>query len=319
MSNHNRHHSTKDDGNAIISNKDIAFPTMHKNPFKTPQKFYKKYTTKYNRDSKGNPLIWKYVVPFIEKFLPKNEIWWVMGAKSTFKPLDTMITTRHGLTYFIAILVWLPIIFYTYKRDNLSLTVTLFVLGAQLFSYFIYNIIRLQLFTHVADQNGTMWLTKTVTGPEYTVLKNTKKFDLGNTTLLWDPTKMKQTLEKDNLDLTSLNDLINASNYAKPDDPRVRNLRLTLPYYMVTMLVTLGLICVRLGKRIFYAVLPLIIYITLVTIPPLLVWHWNFASAHQVAWDRDIKNKIVINGTFMSIALCLFVLSWETGTEKILI
>ncbi|MEE9572213.1 MAG: hypothetical protein V3W20_04125, partial [Candidatus Neomarinimicrobiota bacterium] len=289
MSNYDRHHSTKDDGNAIISNKDLAFPTMHKNPFETPQNFYKKYTTKYNRDSKGNPLIWKFVVPFIEKFLPKNEIWWVMGAKSTFKPLDTMITTRHGLTYFIAILVWLPIIFYTYKRDNLSLTVTLFVLGAQLFSYFIYNIIRLQLFTHVADQNGTMWLTKTVTGPEYTVLKNTKKFDLGNTTLLWDPTKMKQTLEKDNLDLTSLNDLINASNYAKPDDPRVRNLRLTLPYYMVTMLVTLGLICVRLGKRIFYAVLPLIIYITLVTIPPLLVWHWNFTSAHQVAWDRDIK------------------------------
>ena len=292
---------------------------MHKNPYKTPQAFYKKYTTKYNRDSKGNPLIWKYLVPFIEKFLPENEIWWVMGSKSSFKPLDTMITTRHGLTYVLAIILWLPIIFYTYKRDNLSLTVTLVVLGAQLFSYFIYNIMRLQLFTHIADQHGNMWITKTLTGPEYTVLKNTRKFNLGNTTLLWDPAKMKRLLEKDKLDVTSLNDLMNASNYAKPDDPRVRNLRLTLPYYMVTMLVTLGLICVRLGKRIFYAILPLIIYITLITIPPLLVWHWNFESAHQLTWDRDIKNKIVINGTFMSIALCLFVLSWETGTEKILI
>ena len=88
---------------------------------------------------------------------------------------------------------------------------------------------------------------------------------------------------------------------------------------MITMLVTLGLITVRLGTKVFYAVLPLIIYISFVTVPPLLIWHWDFSSIHQLTLDRDIKNKIIINGTFMSIAVCLFFLSLQTVTEKILI
>ena len=85
------------------------------------------------------------------------------------------------------------------------------------------------------------------------------------------------------------------------------------------MLVTLGLISVRMGQKVFYNVLPLIIYISFVTLPPLLLWHWNFSSIHQLTWDSVIKNKIIINSTFMSITVCLFVLFWETGTEKILI
>ena len=179
----------------------------------------------------------------------------------------------------------------------------------------------MQIFTPVVGQDGKIMFSKTLTGPEFIILKSNKLFDLGNTTLLWDPDKLKKASKKNHFELTSLVDLINASNYVAPHMARIRarNLRLTLPYYMITMLVTLGLICARMGKKVFYAVLPLIIYISFVTVPPLLVWHWNFSSVQQLTWDRDIKNKIVINGTFMSIAVCLFVLSWQTGTEKILI
>ena len=179
----------------------------------------------------------------------------------------------------------------------------------------------MQFFTPIVGQKGEIWVTKTMTGPEFVIIKNNDILNLGDTALLWDPNKLKEIAKKNKLELTSLVELINSSNSVTPHPTSVhsRILRLTLPYYITTMLVTLGLISVRMGQKVFYNVLPLIIYISFVTLPPLLLWHWNFSSIHQSTRDRVIKHKIIINSTFMSITVCLFVLFWETGTEKILI
>jgi len=327
MNSHPHHyHTKKNNEKTLISKKDIKLPTLHKNPFVKHQKFFKTIDMDIKKRKKENPFEWNVIVPMLDKLAPKKNVLWVIDDKNKFLPSVTMTPVRSNITYFIAILVWLPFIFYTYKHDNLSLKVTILILVLELVTFFVYSILSMLLFTPVLGQNGKIWLTKTLKGPEYIVIKNSKQINLGNATLLWDYDKLKQMAKEKDIEFASLIDFENATNNtdrrARVGESRMfrsRQLHIGLPYYIVTMLVTLGLICVRMGKKVFYTVLPLIIYICIVTIPPLLLWHWNFTTTSQIVHDRDIKNRVVINGTFMSIAVCMFVLLWEMGTEKILI
>ena len=322
MNSHPHQHTNKKNEKTLISKKDIALPTLHKNPFVKHQKFFKTIEEDVEKRKKENPFEWGVIVPMLDKFSKiKKNLLWVIDDKNKFLPSTRMLSLRSNITYVIAILVWSPIIFYTYKHDNLSLKITILILVLELIVFFTYSILSMELFTPVLGQEGKIWLTKTLKGPEFIVIKNSKQINLGNASLLWDYDKLKQMAKEKDIEFSSLIDFENSTNNTDPGSRmfRTRQLRLELPYYIVTMLVTLGLICVRMGKKVFYTVLPLIIYICIVTIPPLLLWHWNFTSTSQVVHDRDIKNRIVINGTFMSIAVCMFVLMWEMGTEKILI
>ena len=315
------HHSAKKGQHSAskmgITQEEIKLPRRHKDPFVKSESFFKKYDTHLLQKT----IIFISIYSSLpKKLLPPKQLWWIIDAEKKTKPDPQIeLVGERGTILLISIVLWLPIIYYTYMRDKLSLNITIAVLMVQLITFYLYDIIRMQLFSFVVDQDGDMWLTKTDTGPEYSVIKHAKDINLGNMSLLWDPDKFEKFAKARDMKLTSLVELMDSSNYVQDKDPRERNMRLSIPYYMVTMLVTLGLICIRLGRRIFYAILPLIIYITLITIPMLLLWHWSFYNVQQVARDRDVKNKIVMNGMFMSIAICFFVLFWETGKEKILI
>ena len=70
---------------------------------------------------KENPFEWSVIVPVLDKFSKiKKNLLWVIDDKNKFLPSTRMLSLRSNVTYVIAILVWLPIIFYTYKHDNSS-------------------------------------------------------------------------------------------------------------------------------------------------------------------------------------------------------
>ena len=87
-------------------------------------------------------------------------------------------------------------IFYTYKRDNLSISITLVLLVLELIVFFLYGILHMQIFTPMVGQKGKIWATKTITGPEFVIIKNNNVLNLGDTALLWDPHKLKEVAKK---------------------------------------------------------------------------------------------------------------------------
>ena len=253
MNNHPHHHKKNNNEKTLISKKEIALPVLHRNPFVKYQKFFKTIEDDIKKRKMQNPFEWNVIVPMLDTFFPKKNLLWVIDDKNKFLPSTRMLALRSNITYFIAILVWLPIIFYTYKYDTLSLKITIVILVLELFVFFIYSILSMQLFTPVLGQKGKIWLTKTLKGPEYIVIKNSKQINLGNAALLCDYDKLKQVAKEKDIEFTSLIDLKNATNNTDPGSRmfRTRQLRLKLPYYIVTMLVTLGLICARMGKTRF--------------------------------------------------------------------
>jgi len=286
-------------------------------------------------DQKFSTLLWLWIEkPFLSLVLPKKNVWWVMGENNQYFPdvTNAPFGNQNILrSYIIHILIWIPI-FYIYYNHPICPQKT----QKPVIAGFLFGIICF-LFLDILNNNNTDLLVDksqmewTISHSEnqtddITVMEKNSEWDgifgSKDTThgLLFKPEKFPEFAIKNNINLLPLKDWY--SDYWKKsvgssgpeNEERIsrvstaNNAIRSSGYYLISNIVTIGIVTAKANLKYFRFITPLILLISCITICGIYDWVWTYHASESYN-QLNFKRKILIEAISISITCCLLVIN----------
>ena len=145
--------------------------------------------------------------------------------------------------------------------------------------------------------------------------------------LIIDSKKFKEQAIKNNIELTSLMEWYDSRaksqehNIDIQTSSDVQPLIIQTGYYIISAMVTIGIVTYRIDPKHFLKTIPLIILISLLCINGLYYWSWDYNSEDSLT-NITAKKKILLTAISFSLFLCTMILNREyhfAGDNKMFI
>jgi hypothetical protein len=287
------------------------------------------------QDGKITDLLWSWIEkPFLSLVLPKKNVWWAMSENNEYFPSVTQ--SPHGnqniiQAYIIHLIIWVPI-FYMYYNNPICDNATQkpivigFVFG--IFCFILIDILNSNNTDLLVDKEQMRWniTTSEKQVDDMTVIKkgNDANNIFGNMDkthgLIFKPEKFSSFAVKKNLHLLPLKDWY--TNYwrkhvkitSETDEIRQSNAAKaqksigSSAYYLISNIVTLGIVTARANLKYFRFITPLILLISIITICGMYNWVWSYHDSQEYN-DLNFKRKILIESISLSITCCLLAIN----------
>ena len=265
--------------------------------------------------------IWKFIErPFVNLFSPKNDVWWSIGENNKhFPPPDLypLSRTEEFIHILIHIGLWVPIYYSFYAENPISLIIT-----------FLFGLITLILYDFFKEQNFTFTIAgvstdeKGLTKNIYTITKSGLQQDgtsvIGKNDIynmddkegfLYKGDVFKKIATNNKIPIQSLaqyyekncgnNDDVTNLSILTSIDPDIIN----TGFYIVSAVITIGIIDARITKKSITNTLPLLIYIASLTLIGVYFYRVDF-SAKEVSLNKIRRDKLVIESISISLLFC---------------
>ena len=288
------------------------------------------------KDDKVSTFLWSWIErPFLSLLLPKKNVWWVMSENNEYFPAitDAPFGNQNIVrSYLIHIMIWLPI-FYIYYNHSIcgKATQKPIIIGFffGLLSFLLVDILNNNNTDLLVDRNNMEWNISSSANQsdDITVIKKTdRQFDniLGNMDkthgLMYKPKEFSQFAMKQNLHLLPLKDWYtnhwrkSIGDVGKTDEAKHKALARAYTsissagYYLISNIVTIGIVTARANLKYFRFITPLILLISIITICGIYNWIWSY-HAEQSYINLNYKRKILIEAISISITCCLLVIN----------
>ena len=267
-------------------------------------------------------LLWKWVEKPLNYFLlPPKDIWWTMSKDNIYFPLAASqgpFGDRDILTfYMLHIIIWIPIFWYYF---NNSICPTHF---AVLFGFF-FGLIMFMTIDILNNNNTDLLVDKfrrkwnysssESQNDDLTIIKDRHDSKKDKSiSYLYEPKKFKEMAIKKNLNLLPLKDWYTNRGDADFKGKTLRELGQShqsisnAGYYIISSVVTVGIVTAKASLRHFKLITPLILLISLIIICGLYGWEWGYNSAQNYN-KLNREKKIIVESISISLTLVLIVL-----------
>ena len=268
-------------------------------------------------------LLWKWVEKPLNYFLlPPKDIWWTMSKDNVYFPIAASqgpFGDRDILTFYLLhIVIWIPIFWYYFNNCICpSQFSVLFGFFFGLIMFMTIDILNNNNTDLLVDKFRRKWnYSSSESQPDdMTIIKDrhdTKKDK--SISYLYEPKKFKEMAIKKNLNLLPLKDWYTNRGDADFKGKTLRELGHShqsisnAGYYIISSVVTVGIVTAKASLRHFKLITPLILLISFIVICGLYGWEWGYNSAQNYNLLNREK-KIIVESISISLTLVLIVLN----------
>jgi len=287
------------------------------------------------QDQKISTFLWSWIEkPFLSLVLPKKNIWWAMSENNEYFPSVTQAPFGNQniiQAYIIHLIIWVSIFYMYYNNpicDNATQkpVVIGFVFG--IICFILIDILNNNNTDLLVDKEQMRWnITTSINqSDDMTVIKkeNDSNNIFGNRDkthgVIFKSEKFSSFAVKKNLYLLPLKDWY--TNYwrknikitSETDEIRQANVAKahkslsSAAYYLISNIVTLGIVTARANLKYFRFITPLILSISIITICGMYNWVWSYHDSQEYN-DLNFKRKILIESISLSITCCLLAIN----------
>jgi len=287
------------------------------------------------KDQKFSTLLWSWIEkPFLSPVLPKNDVWWVMGENNEYFPEVTEAPFGNQnimRSYLIHLIIWIPIFYIYYNHPICGKATKKPIIMGFLFGLFFFLLIDILNNNNtdlLVDKKNMRW---NITHSEnqidnMTVIKNgtTSNNIFGDKDkthgIIFKPKKFSSFAIKENMNLLQLKDWYTnhwkksvgsedrADEIRQKELARAYNSISSAGYYLISNIVTIGIVTARANLKYFRFITPLILLISIITICGIYNWVWTYHASDSYN-DLNTKRKILIESIAISVTCCLLVIN----------
>ena len=303
------------------------------------------FMTRYT-DQVLSDWLWKWLErPFLSYLLPKKDVWWVMSAANEYFPEISQAPFGDSFIffyYFAHCIIWTPI-FLIYFNNPICRHTKNPVLIGFFFGLFVMTLIDILNNNNtdiLVDRNKMRWTFSRSEKQidDITIVQPTpgsrKLFEEKQKThgFIFKPGKFEETATNEKLKLLPLkdwytNDALRFNSGVEGGGPERlaavsgagydENVNILASaykalsssgYYIISIIVTIGIVTARVHLKYFSFITPLILLISFITICGVYSWTWSY-HASQSYDNLNMKRKILVESLSLSITCCLLVLN----------